>query len=885
VRKLRALMMRLCGLLNFRRGEDDFAAELESHVAMHTEDGIRAGLSAEESRRQALIRLGGADQTRQAWRERNTLPWLENLRLDARYTFRRLRNSPGYTITAVLTLGLAIGANTAIFSLVHAILLRQLPFNDPSRVLTVENGMDAGLGFNMDSKSIVASFNEAAGSFKTIENATMYASIGVNVELGEGSARRLKAAETGAHFLDVLGVTPHLGRGFAPDEDVPGKDRIALISDRLWRSGFHADPGALGKTIRANGVYFVIVGVLPPQMDFPANVDVWTPTVFDQHTSMREAGAYISTVLVRARANNSAAAVRAEVTARAANNSRQETAHASEPPPDARPIVTPIAAELTKSIRTSLLMLSLAVLFLLAIACSNVAGLALARTAARRREFAVRTALGATRRRVIAQQLVESLFVALAGGAAGVLFANGALRLLYLFRPAALDAFQRPAIDASVLIFTASIAIATGIAFGMAPAWLAGDADPGDALRAGTSHASIRGARLRKMLVSGEMGIAFVLLVGAGLLLRTMANMDKVPLGYDTKGILSFSVALHGEPYISKQANTPAISAFCAGVLHKLAGIPGVTAVGAVSSPPLDTRADMLLPVIAADGGERQAGGAPRVASDGYFGVMGIPVIEGRGFSSQDNRTNPRVVIVTKDLADKLWPGQSPIGRPIHCFWYCDASPTVIGVVPPNRRSGPRGDSISEFYFPSTQQDWTYFTFVLRTSGNPAELASSARRAVAAVDPSQPVYDLETMRDRLNNNESLLRFELFALSVFAVLSVLLVLIGLYGVVSYTVTQQTREIGIRIALGAKREAVLMSLLSESALITLVGEALGLAASLVGMRLLATALFGLTPHDPETLIVVGLLFLLVATAATYLPARRAASIDPMQALRIE
>ena len=885
MRKLRAWMMRLCGLLSFRRGEGDFADELESHVAMHTEDGIRAGLSPEEAHRQALIRLGGAEQTRQAYRERLGLPWLENLRLDARYALRRLRNSPGYTITAVLTLGLAIGANTAIFSLVHAILLRQLPFDEPSRVFTVENGMDAGLGFNMSSKSVVASFNEAAGSFKTIENATMYSSSGVNVELGEGSARRLKAAETGAHFLDVLGVTPRLGRGFASDEDLPGKDHIAVISDRLWRSGFHADPAALGKTIQANGFYFVIVGVLPPQMDFPANVDVWTPTVFDNQTALREAGAYMPTVLVRARANNSAAAVGAELNARAANSRGQGTARASEPAPDARPIVTPIAAELTKSIRASLLMLSLAVLFLLAIACSNVAGLALARTAARRREFAVRTALGATRRRVIAQQLVESLFVAMAGGAAGVLFAHGALRLLYLFRPAALDAFQRPAIDTSVLIFTASIAIAAGMAFGMAPAWLAGDADPGDALRTGASNSSIRGARLRKILISGEMGIAFVLLVGAGLLLRTMANMDKVPLGYDTKGILSFSVALHGEPYISKQGSSPAISAFCAGVLDQLARVPGVTAVGAVSSPPLDTRADMLLPVMAADGGQRQAGGAPRVASDGYFGAMGIPVIEGRGFSSQDNRTNPRVVIVTKDLADKLWPGQSPIGRPIHCFWYCDGSPRVIGVVSSNRRFGPRGDAISEFYFPYAQQDWTYFTFVLRTNGDPAKLASSARRAVAAVNPSQPVYDLETMRDRLNNNESLLRFELFALSIFAALSVLLVLIGLYGVVSYTVTQRTREIGIRIALGAKRDAVLRSFLRESALITLAGEALGFAASLVVMRLLATALFGVTPHDPKTMIAVGLLFLLVAMAATYLPARRAASIDPMQALRIE
>ena len=364
-----------------------------------------------------------------------------------------------------------------------------------------------------------------------------------------------------------------------------------------------------------------------------------------------------------------------------------------------------------------------------------------------------------------------------------------------------------------------------------------------------------------------------------------MANIDRVPLGYDTKGILSFSVAFHGEPYRVKQRATPAIAAFCTAVLERLAAIPGVAAAGTVSSPPLDTRADMVLPVSAADATARNAGAAPRVASSGYFGAMGIPIVEGRGFSKEDTRTSPKVVIVTKDLADKLWPGQSPIGRHMHCLWLCDEPPAVIGVISPNRRFGPRSEAISEYYLPYTQQDWAYFTFVLRTKGNPSSLAASVRQAVAAVDPTQPVYDLETMRDRLGNNESLLRFELFVLSSFAALSVLLVAIGLYGVVSYTVTQRTREIGIRIALGAQRGTVLMSLLRESALITLGGEALGFAASLVVTRLLSTALFGVTPRDPETLIVAVLLFLGIAVLATYLPARRAASIDPVRALRTE
>jgi predicted permease len=885
MRKLRAFVLRLRGLFGTRRADDEFATELEAHVALHTDEGLRSGLTLTEARRQALIRLGGAEQTRQAWRERRGFAWLENLRWDARYAMRQLRNSPGFTITAVLTLGLAIGANTAIFTLVHAILLRQLPFNDPSRVLKIDNGIDVGLGFDMRAKSITSSFDEAAASFKTIESATMYSVSGVNAMPREGSAQRLSAAETGAHFFDVLGVTPSRGRGFGPDEDTPGKDHVVLISDRLWRSRLHADPAALGKTIGINGFDFAIIGILPSQMDFPAGVDLWTPTVFDERSALREAGAFIPSVLIRVRTSNSVDAVRAEMNARASNSGGHDASHANEPPPDAGLILTPIGAELTKSIRSSLVMLSLAVSFLLIVACANIASLALVRASARRSEFAVRTALGATRGRIIAQQLVESLFVALAGGASGVLFAHGALQLLYLFKPAALDAFQRPAIDSAVLAFTALTAIATGLMFGIAPAWLAGSTEPAGALKTGTSHASARSARFRKILVSGEMGIAFVLLVGAGLLLRTMANIDRVPLGYDTRGILSFSVAFHGEPYIAKQETTPALSAFCTAVLDRLAAIPGVAAAGVVSSPPLDTRADMLLPVTAADAAARRAGAGPRVASSGYFGAMGIPIVEGRGFSIEDTRTSPRVVIVTKDLADRLWPGQNPIGRRIHCLWYCEDPPAVIGVISPNRRFGPRGDVASEYYLPYTQQDWKYFTFVLRTNGNPSSLAASARQAVAAIDPTQPVYDLETMRDRLGNNESLLRFELFVLSSFAALSVLLVAIGLYGVVSYTVTQRTREIGIRIALGAQRGTVLMSLLRESALITLGGEALGFAASLVVTRLLSTALFGVTPHDPETLTFAVLLFLAVAILATYLPARRAASIEPMQALRSE
>jgi predicted permease len=876
--------MRLCGLVGGRHTNSGFEAELESHVAMHTEDGIRAGLSPEEARRQALIRLGGAEQTRQAYRERRTLPWIENLLRDARYALRQLRKSPGYAFTAVLTLALAIGANTAIFSLVHATLLRQLPFNDPSRVLSVENAYTVDLKHD-SSSSTSASFDAAARSFKTIERAAMYSGSGVSASLNAGPARRLKAAETSAQFLEVLGVTPRLGRGFAPDEDVPGRDQVVLISDRLWRGALNADPAVLGRTIKINGLDFTIIGVLPPRMDFPANSDLWTPTNFDTHSALREAGAFFSFVLVRARTNVSQDAVRAEFSSRFEANRRKNPGHGEASSRDTPPILTPIAAELTKSIRSSLLMLGAAVLMVLLIACVNVASLTLVRTAERRSEFAVRAALGAAQSRLVGQQLVESTLIAVTGGALGVSFAYGVLQLLFVFRPAALNDFQRPGIDPTVLAFTAAIALATGLAFGIAPAWVAGHEDPATALKNGVGRTSARGTRSRKLLVACEMCIAFVLLTGAGLLLRTMVNMDRVPLGYDIDGRLSFSVSLYGEPYVSKETSTAAVAAFYSNMLARLAGIPGVTAVGAVSSLPLDKQTDMLLPVTTGSANREPVAAAPRIASSGYFGAMGIPLVEGRDFSKEDSRSGPRVAIVTKDLADKLWPGENPIGHMLHCFWFCKDPLAVVGIVYGNRRFGPRSDAYAEFYMPFTQQDSRSMTVVLRSKEDFATLIPSVRRAVAAVDPAQPLYNIETMRERLNDNESLLRFELFTLSVFAILSVLLVVIGLYGVVSYSVTRRTREIGLRLAIGAPRAVILISVLRECTLITLAGTAMGLILSLAVTRLLAAVLFGVTPYDRGTLGAVFLMFLALSLLASYLPARRAASIDPMQALRTE
>lgn len=531
-------------------------------------------------------------------------------------------------------------------------------------------------------------------------------------------------------------------------------------------------------------------------------------------------------------------------------------------------------------------MLLFAVSLVLLIACTNIAALSLARTAERRSEFAVRTALGAAPGRLMLQQLTEFLGIALSSGILGILIAEGILQLLYSLRPAALQEFPRPELDSAVFAFTAIASLVAGLVFGVAPAWVAGRTHPIHALKAGATTHSRGVARFRKVLVAGEIAVAFVLLAGAGLLMRTMTNLNKVPLGYDVKGILSFSVSLHGAPYYTAdETRTPALSAFYTTVLDRLAVLPGVDIVGAVSVPPLDRRADMLLAVSSEMTKQSKLPAAPRFASSGYFSTMGIPIVAGRDFSKSDTEDSRKVVIITRDLADKLWPEQNPIGKTLYCAWSCKASPAVVGVIQPHHNYGPRNQTLAEYYLPYTQQDWPYMTFVLRTRINPAALAPAVRKLVASIDASQPIYDVQTMQERLEDTESLIRFELFALSAFAGFSVLLVLIGLYGVVSYTVTQRTREIGIRIALGSRRGPILRSVIWESARIVLVGAAIGFCTSLIFLRLLKTVLFGVTAHDPGALGGAMLCFLAAAFVAAYLPARRAADVDPIAALRAD
>ena len=885
---LRSLIAGIRALLRPSQRNAQIEEELSSFFESSVEHKIRRGMSSEEAQRIARIEIGSHEMVRNKVWSVGWESWVDSFVRNLRFATRQLKKSPGFTATAVLTLALGIGANTAVFTLVHAILLGQLPFRDPERVFSVDGADAAGLGYNFGSKDFSAAFDYAAQSVKTIEAAAFYSTSGVNVDIPGGVAVRRVATETSAQFLRVLGVTPELGRGFLPQEDLPGEDHVVLISDRFWRGELAGDPAVLGRTLMIDGFDFRIAGVLPPAMNFPANTDFWTSTIFDEHRSLREAGAFYTSLVVRGRKSVSAAAVQSELLARAT-----ALAHGKLSQQD-RPVVTPIEAELTRSIRSSLLTLAGAVLLVLLIACANLACLMLVRVARRRSDLAVRAALGAGQGRLVLEQMVECILVAVAGGAVGIALAYGALHGMLALRPAAFENFQRPALDLAALAFTAFASVATGLVFGLAPAWHASREDPVEAMKTGGGRGSLHSSRLRKALVAGEVTVALVLLTGAALLVRTLMNLDSVPLGYRLQGLLTFSVSPDSAPYVKNQETTQALLDFYNQVLRRLRAVPGVRAAGAVSSVPLSNRADMLLPVSAKPMGGSATltmenkgdtmGASPRFASDGYFRTMGIPLIAGRDFSPEDTHTSTKVVIVSKDLAENLWPGENPVGRMLYTWLYKPGA-VVIGEVAAMHPYGPRGRIAPEYYMSYAQQEWPYITFVLRAEGNPKGLIAAARHAVATVDPTQPVYDIRTMQQRLDENESLVRFEMLVLGVFAGVAVALVGIGLYGVVAYAVTGRTHEIGVRLALGAQRGAIVGAIFREGVFLALIGTAAGLGCSLGLMRVLSASLFGVTAHDPLTLAAACALVLGVGAVASYLPARRAAGVDPMAALRSE
>ena len=804
---------------------------------------------------------------------------MDTLRQDLAYALRRLAHAPGFAVVAVATLALGIGANSAIFSVVDAVLLRPLPFPAPDRLVMVSQ--------TWEGKPTVYSpqnFLDLGAAARSFESLAAFDTGGITLT-GQGAPARLEGAFVSAGFFDVLGARPVLGRGFAAGENEPGRNKVAVLGHALWRERFAGDPGVVGGTIHLNREPHVVVGVAPASLAHPAGAQVWTPMEYDAVFRSHSRGAWYLTVLGRLKPGVAVEAARDEVGMIAARLAREYPAQNE----GVGATVRPLHQAMVGPSRTALLVLLGAVGLVLLIACVNVANLLLARAAARETELAVRAALGAGRRRLVRQLVTECLMLAALGGVAGVLLASASLGSLLALDPQGVPRLEEVRIDRSVMAFAAGLSLLTGLLFGLFPAWHATAGPTAQTLREGGRGLAGGGQRLRGGLVVAQMALAMTLLAGAGLLLRSFDRLRRVDPGFRPESALTFRLALPDGAYAEEARR----SAFFTELLSRLEALPGVRAAGAVMGVPLGGLSYVLS--FEVEGRPKlppaqQPSMQVRVATPGYLETMGIPVRRGRSLQPQDTAGAPAVVVLSETAVRRFFPDEDPLGKRIVVGWrrpegLPPAGGEVVGVVGDVKELGLDQSDPPEVYIPYAQLPTSAMDVVLRTGVAPLSLTRSVSAAVARLDPELPVARLQTLDAIVARSVSEPRFYMLLLGAFAAMAVSLAALGIFGVMSYAVVQRRREIGVRVALGANPRDVLGMVLRQALLLALAGVGLGLLGALAFSRVIASLLFRLSPTDPMTLAAVGLVLTAVALLASYLPARRATRVDPLSALRSE
>jgi len=792
------------------------------------------------------------------------------LRQDLRYAVRSFLKNPGFTAVAVITLALGIGANTAIFSVVDTLLLRPLPLKDPGRLVLVRDtqpGVDsapASYPEYLDWKERSKTFEALGAFFNTTFSLT-----------GQGEPEQLPALRMSAGLLPMLGLAPARGRGFRPEEEKAGGERVALISHALWQRRFGASPAVLGTPITLAGEPYTVVGVLPPGLTFGVHPDVCIPLRLDAQRAPR--GLHFMTVLGRLRSGPDLAQARAEVESMAARlRTEGVTRHGI--------VLTPLQEQLVGDTRPALLVLFGAVGLVLLIACANVANLLLARAASRQKEIAIRLAVGASRARLIRQLLTESLVLSVLGGGLGLLLAWWGVDLL-VSAGARLPRIEEIRIDGTVLAFTAGVSLLTGLLFGLAPALQASSADFHESLKEGGRQTGLGSGRqrLRGLLVVSEVALSLVLLIGAGLLIRSFVRVLDNDMGFDPSRVLALDLSLplssYGKP--ERQA------AFFKELLERVGRLPGVQGAAVVSHLPLggsNTNSGLLIEGRAWPQDELPLADNRLVSSD-YFRVLRIPLLRGRTFIPRDVEGSLHVAVINESLARRFFPNADPIGKRIDMQWKTNGWQVIVGVVGDIKHDGLDLPSAPAVYVPYLQTPDSGMTLVVRATGDPLGLVGAVRAQVYGVDRNQPVSRARTMDELVAESVGPRRFSMSLLSGFAALALFLAAVGIYGVMSTSVAQRTHEIGVRMALGARRSDVVKLVIRQGLPPVLLGTCIGLIAAMVFSRVLESLLYGVSARDPATFAGVSLLLVCVALAACFLPARRAARVDPMIAIRCE
>jgi putative ABC transport system permease protein len=873
-------MRRFRRLFHKAQMESELDRELRSHLEQQIADYVAAGMSDEEARRRAQLEFGGLDRVKEECRESRTGHFVETLAQDVRYGLRMLRKSPGFTTVAVITLALGIGANTAIFSVVNGVLLKPLPYRDPSRLVRIyQNDLRHGRVRMMDSAVDLSIAREQASALQDIGfyqewDATL---------TGVDEPEQIADTRVSPGLFSILGVTPVAGRTFLPEEHQSGNDHVVILSYSLWRRLFNGEPGAIGKTVTLDGNACTVVGVMPPgfhfpRTDLPIMTEAWLPW---SETPEQESRNKDVAGIARLRQGISLNKSRLEmdtISDRLGRTYPDDVGWKFE--------LVPLARAVAGDSRLPILVIFGAVSFVLLIACANVANLLLARAASRQREMVVRAAIGAGRLRLIRQMLTESLLLSFAGGIVGLAVAICGIRVLRSTAPTDIPRLADVQVSGTVLLYTLAASILVGLLFGLVPALQVSKSPLQTGIRNAvmTTQSKGRYRSLNRFLLVSQLALSLVLLAGAGLMARSFLLLTSVNLGFQPNNVLTFWTGLSGEKYRAPESRI----SFYQQTLDRIEAVPGVESAALATSLPLTgpTEVSVQIEGRPTPRQDDEMSVAYQAVTPGYFPVMRIPLIEGRLLWESDVKTAPAVVVVNRTFVRRFFPNEDPLGKRIRISMGGANFREVVGVAGDVREAGLDRDPVPEVYLPLFQA-WIApeAAYLVRTRGEPLSLAQTIQREILLVDKNRPIALIQTMDHVLSDVSAQPRFRTDLLGLYSLLALVLTAVGLYGVTAYSVAQRAHEIGVRMALGARPRDIARLFLGEGILLAAAGITIGVAGALGLTRFLRSLLFEVKPTDPLTFIGVAVVLGLVAIAASGIPARRAVRVDPMVALRYE
>ena len=869
--KIRSSMLRLYGLMRKRRLDLELDNEIFAHLELAERDAIAAGMSPEGARHAARRSFGGMEQMKEEHRDSRSVLWIENLLKDVRYGLASLWRNPSFTAVAVGVLALGIGANTAMFSLVDGVILRPLPFNQSEQLVQLWEGAPG-----TEMRASGPTFADWSEADTALENLAAYSPTALNLS-DKSMPERLRGLRVSAEYLEVFRLRPMLGRGFRSEEDQPGNDKVVILTSGLWQRSFGGATDLVGRTIQLGGEARTVIGILPAEPVLLVEYEFLVPLILAGDARARNSDTHWLRVVARLKPGVTFEQARTALSTVMENKVRTNPQSRA----NAAMSVVPLNVQMTGEFRPKLWILSCAVGFVLLIACANVAGLLLARGTARQKEIAIRAALGASRRRIVRQLLTENLLLSLFGGVIGTLLASWGTEALVHGIAIELPRAAEIGVDSRALLFALATSLVTGVFFGLVPAWQTGRADLRGVITKGAAASRVTSVfGLRGGLIVGEIGLALMLLTGAGLMVRSLWQLTTTSPGFDAKDTLGMSVSLDGTKYPDHERRI----LFWDELAQRLESLPGVESVGMAGGLPMNEWNNTTIRVGESAGeSESQHSVDYEYIGGSYFHVLRIPVLHGRAFGRGDNsRRSPRTAILSASLARKAFPDDAAVGQHVTVF---GESWEVIGVTGNVRQHGIDQGVRDCIYLPQAFSDVGSRRVMMRTEVPPLTLANTVRNEVLSLDPNQPVSNLRTLEQVVRGSFADRRLMLTLLGLFAGAALLLAAIGLYGMMAFAVLQRTREIGIRMALGAQHGDVVIQIIRKGMTLAFLGVTLGIAGAFVLTRLMAHLLFGVAPTDPATFAGAALLLMIVALLACWLPARRATKVDPMIALRAE